>query len=187
MSTSTIRAAIAATISGISGIGLVHEFERYSKRQSDFVEFFTEGRKLLGWIVQRRGTEERAAAVDYNRVIDRWEITGFMALEDAAQTELTFNTKIDEIRDAFRSDETIGGVVESIQVNGLYGVQVDGIEPVMFGATLCHRARLSLSTVTTIDIAADPEDDFSAGNVKWDMAPVDDVIDAEDILAPEND
>jgi hypothetical protein len=188
MSSATIRAAIAAKIATVPDIGKVHAFERYATRQNDFRDLYTTGGKLLGWFVQWKGAEERPRATDHNTEILRWEITGFMALEDGEQSEIAFGSLIDQLRTAFRNDETLGGAVETIEVDNRFGLQVDGIEPVNFSGVLCHRARLSLVTESTVDFA-DPEDvkDFVTGNTKWDLAPPDEAIDEEDTVTLETE
>jgi len=72
-----------------------------------------------------------------------------MSLDDADSTELTFDTLIESIRDAFRDDDSLGGLIFSTVIDNKSnqaGVQVDETAPVLFAGVLCHSARLSLTT-----------------------------------------
>lgn len=146
-----IRDAIKAKIETVPNRGTVHTYERYAKEQSKLIEFYrdaTAGR-ILGWNIQRTGTHE--VFVDTGRwVCDHdWKIRGYMSLDDADATGETFDTFIEAIRDAFRSDDSLGGLIFSTVIdskNNQAGVQVDEAGPVLFAGVLCHSARLALTT-----------------------------------------
>lgn len=142
-----IRDAIVAKMNGIAGIGRVHGFERYAKREADFVALFKSTDKVLGWIVRRVATREISRIVGRSIVTHRWQIRGYMSLDDATQSEVAFDTLIEAVRDAFRADETLGGLIDDTVADGdVAGVQVDDSGPVFFGGVLCHGARLTLNT-----------------------------------------
>lgn len=153
-----IRAAILAKLQGVSGVGKVHDYERFAAREADFqalykYEVSSGVYRILGWHFYREATRE----VDLNngevRLLHAWRIQGFMGFDDADASGKLFDDLIETIRAAFRTDRTLGGLVDDIkdmnQEEGPAGVQVDAIEPVMFAGALCHRARLSLLTETT--------------------------------------
>ena len=47
--------------------------------------------------------------------------------DDAAETEIAFDRLIEAARSAFRHDETLGGVVETIMSDGQAGLQLDDL------------------------------------------------------------
>lgn len=146
-----IRDAIKAKMNAVAGIGKVHTYERYTQQQSALATLYkdTASGRLLGWNIRRAGTRE--VFLDTGRwVIDHdWKIRGFMALDDADATEQTFDALIEAIRDAFRSDDSLGGLIFSTCIdtkNSQAGVQVEEAVPVLFAGVLCHSARLALTT-----------------------------------------
>lgn len=153
MSLATIRAAIEATLTGVAGIGAVHDYERYAKTNAELAALYTSGGRLHGWHFYR----EAAAEEDLNngevRRLHRWKIRGFMSLDDADATGIVFDDLVEAIATAFRTDPTLGGACLANknldQEFGPSGIQVESITPVMFANVLCHRAELSLITETT--------------------------------------
>lgn len=146
MTLSTVRAAVVATLEGVAGVGVVHDYERYGARLEELKALYVTGGQLRGWYVRRTAGRESGPGKGRYALVDDWLLRGFMALDDSAATEKTFDGLIEAIRDAFRADETLGGAVAGTNVDGRAGVQVTESIPVLFGGTLCHAARLSLST-----------------------------------------
>lgn len=186
---STIRNAIAATISAVPSVGVVHKFERYAAKSNDFKALFVgESGQLLGWTIRRIRTEESEYDSLTNRVIHHWRIVVAMGLEDSKESEIAFDDLIEAVREAFRLDETLGGVVETMVFDNLAGLQLEDSGPAMFGGTLVHSARLALATRGYIEKTEEVEDDFETGGVTWDLGPTPDgQIDAEDLLKPEQE
>ena len=182
MSSTAIRDQIVAKLTAVTGIGLVHRFQRYATKQSDFKALYESGGKVLGWFVRRVSVAEREDASTYNREVTRWRIEGVMSLDDDAETEIAFDALIDAARDAFRADQTLGGTVETTVVDGQSGLQLEDSGPAMFAGVLCHHARLSLATVGSVEIGEEVLDDFATGNMRWDMAQADGNADAEDTI-----
>lgn len=153
-----IRTKIKDKLAAVAGIGKVHDYERYSKLDSDFQALYrTEVSagvyRILGWNFYREATAESDLNNGEVRRLHSWRITGFMGIEDADATGKTFDDLVETIATAFRADRTLGGTVLDVkdmdQPFGESGMQVEAIEPVMFAGVLCHRARLRLITETT--------------------------------------
>lgn len=153
-----IRAAIKAKLAAVAGVGKVHDYERFGARDADFqtlykYEVATGVYRILGWNFYRESTRELDLNNGEVRLLHAWRITGYMGFDDADASGKLFDDLIETIRSAFRTDRTLGGLVDDIkdmsQEEGPAGVQVEAIEPVMFTGVLCHRARLSLLTETT--------------------------------------
>ncbi len=141
MSESTIRAAIKATLSGVTNIGKVHDYERWAVDWSKFLGFFRTGisgvDQIRGWEIGRKApiTEDETSVKKHT-----YSIKGYMGVEDAAQTEKTFNTLIEAVAAAFRSDKTLSGTAL-----GHDFIQVEALDTRSFGGVLCHYTELSLA------------------------------------------
>lgn len=157
MSVADVRAAIVAKLNSVSGIGVVHSYERYASDLAKLKALYcpTGETTVRGWYVRRLATLE-TGNIQSNTVEQiRWRIQGVMALDDDAASELTFDAFIEAIRDAFSQDESLGGVVDQCSEpgndNGESCIQLDDAGPVMFGGVLCHGARLRLTTVRYLE------------------------------------
>jgi len=149
------RDAIQSMLSGINGIGIVHNYERYAKREADFQAFYkdTTNNRILGWNFSRVSTAELDLDNGGVRRVYTWRIRGFMSIDDADASERTFQELIETICSTFRTNPTLGlqdtETKNLAQEDGPAGIQVDAVEPVMFAGVLCHRATLTLVTEST--------------------------------------
>jgi hypothetical protein len=142
-----IRDAIAAKIAGVAGSGLVQSYERYADDLDTLKAVYVADGQVRGWIIQRRTTARNIIAVGRWVVSHLWQIRLYMALDDAARSELAFDDLIEEADHAFRDDDTFGELIATTrQDNGLIGLQLDDSGPVRFAGVLCHGARCSLQT-----------------------------------------
>lgn len=152
-----IRATIVAKMQSVEGIGLVHNYERFADKSSDMKALYVSGaapnKLLLGWYVRRMGFKKTKVNTRYE-ITNRWRITGFMALDDAAGSELLFDALIERIDSEFMKDSNLGGVVFSLTDGDKSGLQLDDSGPLMFAGVLSHGARLSLSTTHIQQIGA---------------------------------
>jgi hypothetical protein len=145
-----IRAAIAAKIRGITGAGVVHTYERYAKTMGGLKALYLapDSGVLRGWHVRRVTTVEHQLALGRYAVDHHWQLRGLMALDDARASEESFDLLVEQIRDAFRADDTLDGLIATmIDDQKLAGLQVEESGPVMFaGEVLCHAVRCGLQT-----------------------------------------
>ncbi|MCU7841894.1 MAG: hypothetical protein KZQ94_21290 [Candidatus Thiodiazotropha sp. (ex Troendleina suluensis)] len=141
-----IRNAIAALIESVQDAGQVHTFERYAKDRSDMQVFYKTGKQILGWHIRRVRTTERSDYPGRWARIYRWEMRGYLSLDDEAETELQFDNLVEEICAVFRADDTLGGRVDTCIIGNEAGLQVLESYPVMLAGILCHSAKLALNT-----------------------------------------
>jgi len=142
-----IRTAIANLLKGATGIGQVHEYERYAKRMADFVKFYQgPDATINGWNIRRVSEARTSNAIGRINVTTNWRISGYVAINDELQSELKFDDIIDKICQAFATDETLGGAVASTVVDNLHGGQLDESEPVEMSEVLCHSCKIFLKT-----------------------------------------
>lgn len=145
----TIRAAIKAKMLTVADIGQVHDYERYARRDADFAALFLTGAQIRGWVVRRVSRSESAPFNGREVVRNRWRVSGYMALDDSAATEKTFDDLVEALIAAFKADQELGGIVHTLidDENDRIGLQLDESTPVLFAGVLCHSARLSLVTM----------------------------------------
>ncbi len=150
----TIRAAIAAFLSAVPGAGQVHQYERYSKDDKAFKQFYAgTGDVLQGWHIRRVGRVEGA---DIGEVRTTWEIRGFRAINDGDESELAFDDLIDLVTAAYRADPTMGGAVLWPTLDDSWAPELIDSGPAFFAGVLCHCAKLRLVTRHVIDDAPQP-------------------------------
>ncbi|MDA8107567.1 MAG: hypothetical protein M0015_02930 [Betaproteobacteria bacterium] len=149
-----IRTKIAEKIFAVAPTIAVHDYERYTKNMSDLAAMYksedvldANAARLNGYHVRRVATAEDEPMVGAKKeVTHTWEIRGFMALDDADATEKLFDNQVEAIRDTFREDDTLGGLVATTVVGNAAGVQVLESVPVVFAGVLSHSAKLRLFT-----------------------------------------
>ena len=157
MSMPAIRTQIKTILEGVTGIGVVHDYERWAKDWSQFLTFFKSGSVINGWTVTRTRTEERALCGNQNEQVHVFVIRGYYAVDDSAATEKTFQDLIETIRTTFRTNYTLNGACETTNpewgsMAGKSGIQADVIEPRMFFGVLCHYCELSLGAQELVDL-----------------------------------
>jgi len=144
-----IRAAIVATMRTVPGIGVVQDRERYAKDMPSLKAMYqASGKGLLGWFVRRQQIVETDRIQPRSVEYLRWRIQGVMAFDDASASELVFDDLIEQLRAAFRANDTLSGTVAQCALAGgkEAGLQLDDAGPVSFAGVVCHGARLSLVT-----------------------------------------
>lgn len=159
MSIAAIRTAIVARLNAVADIGRVHNRERYAAALDQLKQLYYSAPhgQVRGWFVRREATSERNQIHDSAVEHTRWRITGFMAFDDSAASDLIFDALIESVRDAFRADDTLGGAVDQLSVpeagggSAETGIQLVDYGPAMFGGVLCHVARLELNTIRYLE------------------------------------
>jgi len=148
-----IREAIRVRVAAVPNIGRVNDYERYVTQMSDlktlYIATIAGADQLRGWHIRRVSARESYTAVNRWVVTNDWRIRGFMALDDSAASEKTFDNLIEAIRDSFRANPTLTAEPDysDIQMDeDRSGVQVPESGPVMFAGVLCHAARLDLTS-----------------------------------------
>lgn len=147
------RAAVVARLQAVPEIGVVHGYERYAAALDALraLYYSPAHAQIRGWFVRRVQIRDTAITKPRRTVLEKFQVRGFMSLDDAAGSELVMQALVDSIRDAFRADPTLGGAITKqgpLSPGAEQGVSLDDFGPVMFGGVLCHGARMSLTTYT---------------------------------------
>jgi hypothetical protein len=145
MSESTIRTAIYNVVNGVTNIGKVYDYDRWAADWNTFINLFktTIGGvdQIRGWEISRRSAGERPSEFGpVNEESHLFVVRGYMAINDAAATEKTFNALIEAVGAAFRSNQTLSGTAHRHDF-----IQAEIIEARTFGSVLCHYCELALT------------------------------------------
>lgn len=156
MSVESHRAAIVAKLQGVPLVGRVHDLEPWGRTQADFESAYVytlpDGtQQLRGWFVRRVRTREVESAI--GRVVNEhdWQLRLFMSLDSAQRSEITFDTLVEAVRKAVRTDLTLGGAVQPPASSRATGLQLTDSTPAMFVGVLCHAATLAMTTAEYLD------------------------------------
>ncbi len=141
-----IRAAVKTLLASVTDIGVVQDYERYAKARSEFKEFYVTGGKVHGWFFQRKSKKENRPYLGRVEVVNEWRIRGFMSLDDENESEKTFDNLIEAIFNKFKTDDTLGGIIDTMVVNNNMIMALLNSQPVMFSGVLCHSAELQFYT-----------------------------------------
>jgi len=150
MALADIREQIKTTLAGVSGIGVVHDHERFSKEWNKFLALFqdVEG-KINGvmfhrekWATQHRtSTEPETAHV--------FVIRRFMGFNEEQDTGIIFDDHLEAMQTALLEAETLNDNDMTTSPDwgpmaGAVGAQLEVSEFRMFGNVLCHYAELRI-------------------------------------------
>lgn len=164
--TTNIRNAIVGKLTAITGIGKVHSYERYAVQQSKLKELFEFNTRILGWVARRAGFKKIAIADAIFTLRSNWEIRGYMSLDDAAETEILFDTLVDLVQLTLSNDPTFGGIGNYVPD---YEIKAT-LEPVMFCGVLCHSVTLSFDSLHDEEASIDTAlNDFLILNAQYDV------------------
>ena len=139
MSEATIRAKIKTIMEGVSGIGAVHDYERYSRSIASFFELMRSGGIVNGWVIHRSSAPATRDNMPTMMRHHKFRISGLYEINDTNASEKTLQALIDAIFTDFAADHTLGGTFLSCDP-----LQVDDIDVEEFGNTLYHTVELSL-------------------------------------------
>jgi hypothetical protein len=159
MSQATIRGAIATLILAVDGVSICHEYERWASDWGRILSQFKTGSDVInGWTVSRRSTARRQVTLGRQEVAHVFTVRGIYGLDDSAATEQTFQAQVDSLEAVFADmdNETLSGTCETTHpdwgpMNGAVGLQVDVVEPRLFGSILCHVAECRICAVELED------------------------------------
>lgn len=145
------RAALFAILQAVPDIGVVHAYERMASDLAKLKQLYYSNThaQIRGWFIRRVQVRETGIMQPLYLEVVEWQIRGFMAIDDSAQTELVFDGLIESVRDQLRANDKLNGTVLKLGLLGAKtdrGLQLEDFGPYMFGGVLCHGARLSLVT-----------------------------------------
>lgn len=153
MSLALIRAQIKVILGGVTGIGIVHDYERWTNDWNTLLTRFKDSNsRINGICFSREKWQERQSTAGETEVAHVFLFRRIMGLKDEQTTGITFDDNLDAIRSAFRGNKTLNGTCLTIDpdwgpMEGAVGLQGDLIDIRMFGAVLCHVAEMRLCAI----------------------------------------
>jgi len=140
MALKDIREQIKAILAGVSGIGVVHEYERWAVHWDKFLDLYRDGNgRIHAWTITRVATPSKRDTMPTLQRMHKFRIRGIYALDDDGGSELVFQDLVEDIQDAFDDEYDLGG-----HVLNSGPVQVKIVETYRVGGVLCHVAELEL-------------------------------------------
>lgn len=143
MSAVDVIAAVNTLLSGVTGIGRVHSYQRLLDDKA-IIESLCKptGEDVIRcWFVTRDATNSQGLDQSCNQDHDvhTIRIDGYLTLADATNTDATFQALIELIRAKFRTSRTLG--ISNVCADNIT-VRVD--HAMLGGYALCHHAQFTL-------------------------------------------
>jgi len=155
MSEATIRAAIYSAVSGVTDVGLVHDYERFANEWPAFLELFkttiSSTTQVRGWMVGYRGIPQSRKQTFVPGKLGterthRFQVLGIMGINDSEESEKTFAALAEDVCDALDDDTTLhakGTFPRAAEVTMAY-------DPRPFAGVLVHAALISIDVTEII-------------------------------------
>lgn len=149
-----IVADVKAKMLTITNIGQVHDYYRWNKDASGFLNLFAYtpaggSKHVRGWELSRISATEHKKGAFFRH--HKFKLAGYMSLKDADATDKTFQTLVDDVCEKFRTAD--GGATWDYRNGDSPNdspAQATTIEARQFGEVLCHYAEIILSMTERI-------------------------------------
>lgn len=140
MSLADIREQIKAILSGVAGVGVVHDYQRWAADRQKFLDLFADKNgKINTWCITRTKTPEACDTTSHHTRRHTFRIRGYYGLKDENATELIFQNLVEDICAEFRSKYKLNDTATDTGP-----VQVDKVDLWSFFGVLCHFCELTL-------------------------------------------
>ncbi len=153
MSLPAIREQIKVVLSGVPGIGIIHDRERFAADWGTFLNLFkdAEGR-VNGCMFSRDLRRREQQTMGETEAAHVFVIRRFMGMNDAEESGIVFDNHLEELADAFDGNETLNNTCRTINPDwgpmaGAVGPQIEISEIRMVGSVLCHYAECRLCVI----------------------------------------
>lgn len=142
MSEATVRAQVKTLLEAVSGIGAVHDYERFSRSPAKWLELMRSSGIVNGWEIHRAKTPSFRDNHPTMKRSHNFMISGIYELDDANESEKTFQAIIEAIYGKFRDNHTIGGTCINSDPLQVGDVSIDIIEKTLYHTCdlllVCH-------------------------------------------------
>ena len=174
MSESVLRTGIKTLLDSITGVGQVHDYERFTTDPVQFLNLFkdaTTGR-IFGWEITRTGADVNRVTAAKFKIKHHFVLKGYYGLQDLAASEKLFNAVIQAVL-----IKLINNQLDDTQ--GLAIPQISRIDARTFGDHFCHYTEIDfkVSEIITLDEIASV--DLIKVNLKYYLQDPDTAGDVE--------
>ena len=157
MSIAAIREQIKTILSGVAGIGVIHDYERWSIDWNKFLDHYkdSDGR-INGCAFAREKCVKKQMTMGETEKAHVFVIRRITGLKDSEATGIIFDDHLEILGDAFKcstsEEESLNGTCRTINPDwgpmaDAVGLQIEIIEPRMVGGVLCHYAECRLCVI----------------------------------------
>jgi len=162
MSETLIRTGIKNLLEAITGVGKVHDYERFTMRPEEFLLLFKDAtsNKIIGWEITRTGADVERVTSNKFKILHHFVIKGYYGLQDSSASEKLFNAVVELI-----IAKLINNPIADTQ--GLAIPQVKTINAQVFGDHLCHHAEIEYSVREIITLDEETLEDLVKVNLKY--------------------
>lgn len=159
MSVPAMREQIKAILSGVSGIGIVHDYNRLATDWNKMLERFKDADGKINTVMfAREKMLKRVTTMGSSAPREKAQIflmRVIMGLNDAQETGIAFDALLTAIEEKFDSHVTLNSTCRTTRPDwgpmaGQPGIQIDMIESRLFGSVLCHYAELRLCALEDV-------------------------------------
>lgn len=157
MGLADIREQIKATLSGVSGAGVVHDYERWANTWQKFLDLFKDADdKINGWTLSRIKVAQGMGSFSQIERAHIFRLQKVYGLKDGDESGIVFEDHLQAVVDAFDADDTLGGTCTTCTPNwgpmeGLTGLQIEKAEARTFGSVLCHYGECRLCAIEFVE------------------------------------
>jgi len=145
---SDIKPKIKTIMEGISSVGKIHDYERWTNKYKKFLEFYKpDGQaKINGGEISRTSTTEIQETTG-PRYLDEhtFTIRYYYSVDDSEASEKEADEIIEDIRAEFRNFRDLDGLCQRHTF-----IQVPVSEPRMFSNVLVHYIEMNLTVLVEI-------------------------------------
>ncbi len=150
-----IREQIKTILRGVSGIGVVHDYNRLAVDWNKVLSRFQDAEGKINTCMFAREKMIKRLVTGGEGPKERGHVfvcRCIMGLNDAQETGILFDELLTAIEERFESYDTLNGACMTCTpgwgpMAGQTGMNVDSIEERMFGNVLCHYAELRICAV----------------------------------------
>jgi hypothetical protein len=143
MPLTTIIEAIVTLLQGVSGIGKVLDYSRYTSSEKERIDTYVSNGVLNAWIVTRESSAAHDRGAGPLNVRDQHKVVieGFRAVASGAESEKLHQDLVEAVRAELHQNRLLPAGAGWLSTP----VQVEAINAVMFfGVVLCWHAKLSV-------------------------------------------
>jgi len=145
-----IIAQIKTILESVSGVGVVHDYDRYSLSLGAYMELMKDvdgDGSVNGWTIEpEEGGGEFGTVAQY-QLSHRFRIIGVYALNDEEESSKTFRALVRSIMLTFAANPTLNGAV-ILAVPESYAIDIMELGQVAF-----HQATVYLGVTEFVDLA----------------------------------
>lgn len=163
MSVEAIREQIAAILASVEGMGVVHQYQRWTNDWKSLLDLFRHTdpdgvQRINGQMITRSATSQRKVTLGEKERAHIFMIRGVYSLKDENATEHAYQAILERAVDAFDEEENVtlnGTCLTTIPDWGPMadsaGLQIVLVEPRLFGSVLCHYSECRLCAIERVE------------------------------------